>query len=580
MKLTQNIADFVDPKTLSTLLATLAAGTFAAVTANAQTLPLSYQPQLQVRAATGGSAFNLPNGSTFNSSSASLNDRGQVVVRPNTLGSTSNPGLFFGGHGTGTVVYNANDGGALLGDPFINQNNQVTFTRFASTNAADDGIYVYNHNTGMTNKITSGPLGATSYTNPQLNDVGVIGMRAKFTTPQALLSYTLATNSFTNYVTETGGDPGSPYSFLYAPGFNNNNRIAALANLSNQPSTYRELRIWNPNGSSTLVATGDSSAGPTFFAFDNSISMNNSDFVAFITRTTSAASSRRIVVSNGTTTTLFPTVSSGAGFTSLDSFAPVINDNGLVAFRGNDNQATPRNSVFVSDGVTVQRIAGVGDILQTDLGPREVGFLMGGVDINNSGAVSFGVQFTSASGGGGNAVYVAYVRVVPVGAVSRKMHGALGPFDVNLPLTGDVGVEPRQGSGANFNNHQVVVNFGTPVTFASAAVTSGSAAVDSTSISGNEVIINLRDVANAQRLQITLVNVNNGSNTSDVVIPMGVLAGDVNGNGSVTTSDISQVKAQAGTTGPSNFRSDVVANGTVNATDISIVKARAGTALP
>ncbi|HEX8618666.1 MAG TPA: dockerin type I domain-containing protein [Thermoanaerobaculia bacterium] len=580
MKSTQNTADLVRPRTLSTLLATLAAGALAASIADAQTLPINYQLQLQVRAATGGSAFNLPNGSTFNSASASLNDRGEVVVRPNTLGTTTNAGLFFGGHGTGTVVYNANDQAALLGDPFINQNSQVTFTRFSSSNAADDGIYVYDRATGITTKVTSGPLGATSYTNPQLNDVGILGMRAKFTTPQALLSYNRSTNAFTNYVTETAGDPSSPYSFLYAPAFNNNNRIAALANLSAQPSTYRELRIWNPNGSSSLVATGDSTAGPTFFAIDNSISMNNSDFVAFITRTTSAASSRRIVVSNGTTTTLFPTVSSGSGFTSLDSFAPVINDNGLVAFRGNDNQATPRDSVFVSDGVTVQRIAGVGDIVPTDLGPREIAFLMGGVDINNHGAVSFGVQYSSASGGGGNAIYVAYVRVVPLSAVSRKAHGAAGNFDVNLPLTGDIGIEPRQGTGTNSNNHQVVVTFAVPVTFASAAVTSGSAAVDSTSVNGNEVIINLRDVANAQRLQITLFNVNNGSNSSDVVIPMGILAGDVNGNGSVTTSDIGQVKAQAGTVGPTTFRSDIAANGTINATDISVVKARAGTALP
>jgi hypothetical protein len=33
---------------------------------------------------------------------------------------------------------------------------------------------------------------------------------------------------------------------------------------------------------------------------------------------------------------------------------------------------------------------------------------MGGADINNKGEVVFGVQFTSASGGG-NAIYVAYL---------------------------------------------------------------------------------------------------------------------------------------------------------------------------
>jgi hypothetical protein len=142
---------------------------------------------------------------------------------------------------------------------------------------------------------------------------------------------------------------------------------------------------------------------------DNSISMNNLDQVAFTTRTSTAASTRRIVVADGTTTTMFPTVSAGAGFTSIDSFAPVINDSGLVAFRGNDNQGTPRDSVFITNGTTFQRIAGVNDTLMTDTGPRVVAFLMGGVSINNLGEVAFGVQFT----GGGNAIYVAYLTSTP-----------------------------------------------------------------------------------------------------------------------------------------------------------------------
>src|SRR5205823_4473616 len=33
------------------------------------------------------------------------------------------------------------------------------------------------------------------------------------------------------------------------------------------------------------------------------------------------------------------------------------------------------------------------------------------------------------------------------GAVSRKTHGAAGTFDVNLPLTGTPGIEPRSGGG-------------------------------------------------------------------------------------------------------------------------------------
>jgi hypothetical protein len=94
------------------------------------------------------------------------------------------------------------------------------------------------------------------------------------------------------------------------------------------------------------------------------------------------------------------------------------------------------------------------------------------------------------------------------------------------------------------------------------------------------VIVNLSNVANAQTLAVTLFNVYDGANASNVVIPMSVLRGDVNGNGSVSTSDIGQTKGAGGHATQTTFRSDVVANGSINATDISVVKARAGTGLP
>ncbi len=305
--------------------------------------------------------------------------------------------------------------------------------------------------------------------------------------------------------------------------------------------------------------------------------MNNHEQVAFTTRTSTSATTRRIVVSDGTTTAIFPTVSAGAGFTGIDAFAPSINDNGLVAFRGNDNQPSPKDSVFVTDGTTFERIAGVGDTLMTDTGPRVVAFLMGGVHINNRGSISFGVQFS----GGGNAVYVAYVRVIPLSAVSRKTHGATDSFDVNLPLSGSSGVEPRRSGGANSDSHQLIVTFAAPATFASTAVVSGTGMVESTSTSGNQVTINLAGVANAQNLSVTLFNVNDGTNTSDVTIPMGVLLGDTNGDRVVNSGDALQTRNRSGGAADStNFRSDVNTDGVVNSGDTVIVRARSGDFLP
>jgi hypothetical protein len=65
-------------------------------------------------------------------------------------------------------------------------------------------------------------------------------------------------------------------------------------------------------------------------------------------------------------------------------------------------------------------------------------------------------------------------------------------------------------------------------------------------------------MANAQTIVITLFGVNDGSNTGDVSIPMGVLLGDRIANGSVNSSDVSQTNAQSGTvTSTTNFRTDL-----------------------
>ena len=171
--------------------------------------------------------------------------------------------------------------------------------------------------------------------------------------------------------------------------------------------------------------------------------------------------------------------------------------------------------------------------------------------------------------------------------VSRKIHGAVGMFDVDLPLTGTPGIECR--SGGATNDYTIVVTFLADVSVSGnpqAAVTSGIGTIGSGGVSnggmvitsGNVVTIPLTNVANAQTINVTLNNVNGSTN---VTIPMGVLIGDVNGNAVVNASDVSLTKSQAGVpVSGSNFREDVTANGTISATDVAQVKANVGTSLP
>ncbi len=174
--------------------------------------------------------------------------------------------------------------------------------------------------------------------------------------------------------------------------------------------------------------------------------------------------------------------------------------------------------------------------------------------------------------------------VILTSAVSRKVHGDGATFDIDLPLTGKPGIECRSG-GAN-KDYQVVFTFPSAVTFGSATATpgnGGTGSVSSTSRSadGKQVTVNLTNVSNVQKITITLLNVNDGSNTNDVGVQMRVVIGDTNGNGTVNSSDVSQTKAQSGAAvTSSNFREDVTVDGSINSSDISLVKSKSGSALP
>src|ERR1043166_4277852 len=99
--------------------------------------------------------------------------------------------------------------------------------------------------------------------------------------------------------------------------------------------------------------------------------------------------------------------------------------------------------------------------------------------------------------------------MVPIGptpnmAASRKMHGAAGNFDIDLPLSGSPGIECR--SGGPTSDYQIVITFAGPITVngnPQAQVTAGPGMVGSggmsnggsVTVSGNTVTVPLTNVA-------------------------------------------------------------------------------------
>lgn len=171
------------------------------------------------------------------------------------------------------------------------------------------------------------------------------------------------------------------------------------------------------------------------------------------------------------------------------------------------------------------------------------------------------------------------------GATLRKTHAAATldiAVDITQSISGPVSIEPRAIGGG----HQIVVQFDAPITVAGTArVTDESGAtlaVASATQNGNAVTVTINPLADNRRLTIMLTGVNTAGN--DFAIAVGFLAADVNRSGTVTSGDLSAVKARAGqpadAANAANAAYDVNATGAVTASDIAAVKARDSRTLP
>ena len=301
---------------------------------------------------------------------------------------------------------------------------------------------------------------------------------------------------------------------------------------------------------------------------------------------------------------LVPSLSDSTGGRNFHVYAESFNGGALQCFTGQNAETTNGGgfSMAYPGGTTALSAANC----QSTLGPNgKITIYVPLSMVNEPGAIDNRLHEVTAStmtltqpantnadlfgsGIGGslfNLIDVAQGYVfdpILVGAVSRKTHGSAGTFDVDL-MPPSPGIECRSG-GAN-GDYQVVVTFAVPVTVTGAAAVpaaGGTASVVGTPIVNNtQVTINLTNVSNAQRFDINLLGVNDGTSTRDISVPMALLIGDTTANGAVNSSDIAQTQSQSGqAVTANNFREDVTANGQINSSDIATVQSKSGTALP
>ncbi len=158
-------------------------------------------------------------------------------------------------------------------------------------------------------------------------------------------------------------------------------------------------------------------------------------------------------------------------------------------------------------------------------------------------------------------------------AVSRKTQGAAGDFDIALPLTGTAGIESRSGGPT-----KILLTFDRTLNIANTtlALSSGTGTM---AVAGAVVTITMSGANDAHTLVITLNDVRDLTSgaSANFSLSVGVLLGDVNGNGHVNSNDYTIVGSNSGTpVTAANFRSDVNGNGLINSNDVTITGANSG----
>lgn len=375
--------------------------------------------QLQVRSnfsVNPGGSYNIPGDHFFGSATPALNDNGQVSVLIGTIAGSAAKKVWFGGGGSGGLVYTSPDD-AFLSDVAINNAGRIVFPQdFVSPS----GVIFVDTAAGNTNGVAvapGGPYGISGFGSPRINASGQIGYRGTNGFGQSFVSADGASQA--RHVTEASVDAASPYSFLFTPSFNDNRQIAGKARRGAQGETGGsqpdEIRIWNADGTSVLIAEDrDSDPASPYTSFDNSVSLNNRGQVAFAANL--AAGGRGIFLSDGSTTVQIAQSGAG-GVGNIEFFSPVVNDRGAVAFRSFDSAGL--RAVWVGDGESLRKIVTEHDLVPTDQGTARIDqndsapTFGGGVSINYCGDVAFHATLTPPDNNQiewGSGIFVAFAE--------------------------------------------------------------------------------------------------------------------------------------------------------------------------
>ena len=413
---------------VAALLVSLPAAAFAALPDYAAT-----EIEARTNLLVNDEGFNLPPGSSFNSISADIDDDAHVAFRVQLVPDAANPnqyrpGLWFGGHGEGGIVWTGAIDGSIDNDVHITHPPGANFVYIplaAGDGGFDNSLQLYGQNlgdpAGSAVPFDTAPVIPNYYGYPTLGNAGAMSFQANFASGRAYV--TIVQDGDQNVVSQFIGDrnvtSSSPYTYLYTPSTNYWLTFAAKVAYSEDMTSSVEIRLFpNIGDSRRILANNVLDPDSPYSKFDNSLALDGDSTVAVVA--TRASDNRRVLLrSDGITSVEIAEVDPAGTIRDIAFFAPAINDAGVVAFRAKDADG---DAIYVGDGESLKRVAGNGDVVETDLGTGQLGqdndsdpVFSGQPAINARGDVAYVAGVYPEGDRGtewGSGVFVAYAEPV------------------------------------------------------------------------------------------------------------------------------------------------------------------------
>lgn len=303
--------------------------------------------------------FNIAAGTYLSNSHVKANDRGDVAIALKGIAFTSTRGYwrYLASTGKSEVVYYAPNE-RMVSDPELDEAGNIIFGQYDFM--VNDGLFKLDINNQVTQilKPRKIPL-SFSFNNAVVTDAGELIFKAKgHDGTQALVSY--QDGKYEEILVDGEGP-----SFVFAPSTHHSGVSALKVRMGPFGDWSEELPdfiMTYKKGEGVKKLLSDNGAYAT--SFNNNVGVNKHGDVVVIAGFN--GEDRVIRTVNGAPEVVAS--STKDDISELETFAPVINDQGHVAFRGIDKRG--KRSLYYFNGKTLTKLLSEGDIIPTD---RETG---------------------------------------------------------------------------------------------------------------------------------------------------------------------------------------------------------------